>query len=125
MSATTTTIMRYDTIDKKNEILLSLPMLFKDDQYIELISENIKEQMAAAMKSDPDASYYIDTEDVQLPFEGFQSIQANHNFYINKDNRLVIAFDKHEVAPGYMGIQEFVIPTEVIDSCLVSHTYIQ
>jgi len=27
---------------------------------------------------------------------------------------LVISFDKYEVGPGYMGIQEFEIPTEVI-----------
>ncbi|MEH7389191.1 anti-sigma factor, partial [Bacillus sp. JJ1474] len=34
------TVMKYDTIDKKNKILLSLPILFKDNGYIERISEN-------------------------------------------------------------------------------------
>ncbi|MFB8736384.1 hypothetical protein ACEQPO_30285 [Bacillus sp. SL00103] len=36
--------MTYDTIDKKNHVLITLPSLFKDDRYIDVISENIKEQ---------------------------------------------------------------------------------
>jgi len=38
---------------------------------------------------------------------------------------LVISFDKYEVGPGYMGIQEFEIPTEVIADILVSNEYIR
>lgn len=36
------TTMKFDTIDKKNEILITLPSLFKDDRYVKMISENIK-----------------------------------------------------------------------------------
>lgn len=32
---------------------------------------------------------------------------------------------KYEVAPGYMGVVEFQIPTEVIKDALVSHEYIK
>ncbi|WP_416212753.1 RsiV family protein [Paenibacillus donghaensis] len=30
----------------------------------------------------------------------------------NNDGKLVISFDKYEVAPGYMGVLEFIIPTQ-------------
>lgn len=57
------TTMQHDTIDKKNQILLSLPMLFKDDRYISIISENIKEQMRSQMKADKDMFYWISTDE--------------------------------------------------------------
>ena len=35
------------------------------------------------------------------------------DFYFNESGELVIAFDEYEVAPGYMGAPEFVIPQKV------------
>ncbi len=35
-------------------------MLFKDDKYIKVISDNIKEQMREQMKKDSTKSYFID-----------------------------------------------------------------
>ena len=43
----------------------------------------------------------------------FQSITEQTNFYFNESGELVIAFDEYEVAPGYMGAPEFVIPQKV------------
>lgn len=37
----------------------------------------------------------------------------------------MISFDEYEVGPGYMGVQEFEIPTEVIQDILVSNKYIK
>jgi len=117
--------MKYDTIDKKNQILLTLPLLFKDDQYIEVISSNIKEQMKERVKADPDKTYWIENEEGDSSIEVFQSIRSNQNFYINADNQLVISFNKYEVAPGYMGVQEFVIPAKVLSDILISHNYVK
>lgn len=36
----------------------------------------------------------------------------------------MISFDKYEVAPGYMGVVEFEIPTDVLQEDLVSMKYI-
>jgi hypothetical protein len=119
------TKMKYDTIDKKNQVLLSLPMLFKDDEYIEKISENISQQMISRMKEDPGKIFWIEKPDANIRVTPFKKIRADQNFYINSKNQLVISFDKYEVAPGYMGIQEFVIPTEVISDLLVSHNYVK
>lgn len=120
------TTMTYDTIDKKNQILLSLPMLFKDDSYVKTISENIKEQMREQMKADENKIYWVSNaglEDEELT-ELFETINKEQNFYINNEGKLVISFDKYEVAPGYMGVVEFIIPTEIISDILVSDEYI-
>lgn len=120
------TTMTYDTIDKKNQILLSLPMLFKDDSYVKTISENIKEQMREQMKADENKIYWVSNaglEDEELT-ELFETINKEQNFYINNEGKLVLSFDKYEVAPGYMGVVEFIIPTEIISDILVSDEYI-
>lgn len=113
----------FDTIDKKNEVLLTLPSLFKDDSYIALISNNIREQMETQMKKDGDKVYWIgeNAEDG----DAFTTIKPDQHFYINNNGKLVISFDKYEVAPGSMGSVEFTIPSDVIANALVSHAYIK
>lgn len=119
------TTFEYDTIDKKNEILITLPSLFKDNKYIEIISENIKEQMKEQMKSDSKKVYWIADEGGNSNMDIFKEIDENQNFYINDKAQLVISFNKYEVAPGYMGIVEFTIPTDIISDVLVSNEYIK
>lgn len=113
------TTFKYDTIDKKNQLLITLPSLFKDDRYISLISDNIKEQMTAQMNADPDKVYSVEGA------MSFETIAKDQTFYINDEGKLVISFDKYEVAPGYMGVVEFIIPTDVIAHVLVSNEYIK
>ena len=40
---------------------------------------------------------------------GFQSIADDQAFYLNQAGNPVVLFDKYEIAPGYMGAQEFEI----------------
>ncbi|MGG4461357.1 DUF3298 domain-containing protein [Brevibacillus porteri] len=110
----------YDTIDKKNQLLITLPSLFKDESYISLINENIKEQMRQQMKADPEKVYWLDEKG-----GNFETIAKDQSFYINNDGKLVICFEKYEVAPGFMGVREFIIPTNVITDALVSNEYIK
>ena len=119
------TTMKYDTIDKKNEILITLPSLFKDDRYVDIISENIKKQMIEQNKVDENKIYWVAGVEDELPDELFDKIPKDQNFYINTEGKLVISFDKYKVAPGYMGIVEFVIPTEILSDDLVSNEYIK
>ncbi|WP_431812088.1 RsiV family protein [Lysinibacillus sp. FW12] len=125
--ASSSTVMEYDTIDKENEILITLPMLFKDQQYIKTISENIKEQMRAQIaESNQEKVYWV--KGAGLPdedlMEEFTTIKPDQSFYISDQGKLVISFDKYEVAPGYMGVVEFEIPTDVLQEDLVSMKYI-
>lgn len=119
------TTFKYDTIDKKNEVLITLPSLFKDDSYVDIISENIKEQMKSRHEADDSMIYWVEGVEDEGLVELFEKISKEQNFYINSDGKLVICFDKYDVAPGCMGIQEFVIPTEIISDILVSNEYIK
>ena len=121
-AGSSSTTIKYDTIDKQNKILITLPSLFKDEAYIDIISENIKAQMKEQMK-DENNVYWL--EDEMMGDENFSKIDKNQSFYITKDNQLVIAFDKYEVAPGYMGNPEFIIPSELLKDVLVSEEYIK
>ncbi|TMV43311.1 DUF3298 and DUF4163 domain-containing protein [Paenibacillus mesophilus] len=118
------TTFQYDTIDKKNQLLITLPSLFKDDRYISIISENIKVQMKQQMKDDPKKAYWVEGVPNQTNTY-FKAIAQNQNFYINNDGKLVISFNKYDVAPGYMGVVEFVIPTGTLADVLVSHAYLK
>jgi len=122
-AASSSTTFRYDTIDKEKEILITLPILFKDDSYIDIISENIKSQMREQMKSDDSLIYWIEGDNND--FEGFDKISKEQSFYISPEGKLIIAFDKYEVAPGYMGNPEFTIPTEILTDLLMGDEYIK
>ena len=121
-AGSSSTTIKYDTIDKQNKLLITLPSLFKDEAYIDIISENIKAQMKEQMK-DENNLYWL--EDEMMGDENFSKIDKNQSFYITKDYQLVIAFDKYEVAPGYMGNPEFIIPSELLKDVLVSEEYIK
>lgn len=119
------TKMKYDTIDKKNGILITLSSLFKDDRYVEVISENIKKQMIEQNKADSNKFYWAAGIEQKGNMKLFEKILKEQSFYINSEGKLVISFDKYEVAPGYMGIVQFVIPTDIIADILVSNEYIK
>ncbi|MBP1925388.1 hypothetical protein J2Z76_001247 [Sedimentibacter acidaminivorans] len=118
------TTFKYDTIDKENEILITLPSLFKDDSYIEIISENIIKQMIEQNKADENNMYWIKELQPEIK-ETFEKISKDQGFYITAEGNLVISFDKYVVGPGAMGVVEFVVPTEVLSDVLVSNEYIK
>lgn len=122
------TVMKYDTIDKQKEIVITLPSLFKDNAYVEKVSAYIADKMREEMiATNQDKMYWVSDaglEDESL-VELFTTIKADQNFYISEQGKLVIVFDKYEVAPGYMGIVEFEIPTEIVQDSLVSNEYIK
>lgn len=119
------TELKYDTIDKKKQVLITLPSLFKDDSYVDVISDNILDQMRDQMKGDEGKIYWIDEQVEEGLTEAFERIDKDQGFYINPQGKLVISFDKYSVAPGYMGNPEFVIPTDVISKILVGNEYIK
>ena len=115
------TVMQYDTVDKMSGYLLTLPSLFKNEDYVENISSYIVEEMKRMMEENDQLVYWVMEDDFYI----FDRIDPNQNFYINEDHQMVIAFDKYEVAPGYMGIQEFVIPDEVIEPMLFQTDFLK
>lgn len=104
----------YYTIDLSTGKQMKLGELFEEDSnYLEVISENIKEQMRQQMAEDENVSYWLDDEDI--PEWNFTKISEDVNFYLNKDENIVICFDEGDVAPMYMGCVEFEIPKEVTE----------
>lgn len=55
-------------------------------------------------RSQDPANVYFDGSD---GIEGFQSIRDDQPFYLNESGSPVVVFEKYEIAPGYMGMQEF------------------
>ncbi|MDU2686285.1 DUF3298 domain-containing protein [Paeniclostridium sordellii] len=106
------TTRRFYNIDKKNQTVLTLEGMFKNDDYINVISENIKQQMAEQMKRDKNKIYWLNDKEARN--SNFKAIKRDQGFYINKSGELVICFDKYEVGPGAMGLVEFTIPKDII-----------
>lgn len=101
------------TIDLTTGERLALKDLFVEGaDYITPVSENIKTQMREQMAADEMVHYWVDETD-EMADNNFQAITDETSFYVNGDGQIVIAFDEYEVAPGYMGTVEFVIPDEV------------
>ncbi|MEG1584476.1 MAG: DUF3298 domain-containing protein, partial [Anaerovorax sp.] len=71
---------------------------------VAIASKQITDEIAK--RSQEENATYWDGSDGQ---EGFQTITGKENFYINQNGNVVIEFNKYEIAPGYMGIQDFEI----------------
>ncbi|MEK4531361.1 DUF3298 domain-containing protein [Solibacillus sp. FSL K6-1554] len=125
--ASSSSVMQYTTIDKQAETAITLPSLFKDDRYVEIISRYLEDEMRRKMiVTKGDEMYWVGgTEWHDESFGVFEGISPEQNFYITKAGKLLISFDEYEAAPGFMGLVTFEIPTELLQDVLVSNKYIK
>lgn len=109
-------------IDKQQGKLMQLADLFRPDyDYQTPISAEIQAQMRQQFRDNPNMCYWIDGNGMGT--EEFERIADDQSFYFDDKGDLVIVFEKYDVAPGYMGCPEFVIPREVYqDGFLLSST---
>ena len=49
----------------------------------------------------------------------------DQHFYLNEEGQLVIVFDEYAVAPGSMGMPEFVIPSDLLFGMLAEPSLIK
>lgn len=121
------TVMKYTTIDKKSETVITLPSLFKDDRYLEIISTYIEDYLRNRMiEAKGDEMYWIGGTDYHDASMGvFEGITPEQNFYITDAGKLVMSFNDFEIAPGFMGIVTVEIPTELLQDVLMSNEYIK
>lgn len=97
---------RYYNIDKTSGDYRTFSTLFSDFEHSKaLINENIVSQMA--YKTENEGHIYFD--------DAFNSVQDQQNYYFNDKNELIVSFDEYEIAPGFMGVVEFVLPGELIE----------
>lgn len=71
--------------------------------YREIVNQSVREQIEQRMAADDEAVYFAPEDG------GFRSISEDQGFYINQQGHVVVVFLKYEIAPGYMGTQEFEI----------------
>ena len=97
----------YYNIDVAQNRELSLKDLLGDD-YVNIANESIRRQMKERAAADENLVYWGVTENEGL-IDGFVSVDDETDFYINAQGNPVVCFGEYEVAPGFMGIQEFEI----------------
>ena len=107
------TYVKTYAIEKATGDILGLSDMFTaGTDYQAVLTAEIQKQMRERMAADPDNSvYFLDSD---MPEDDFTSLAADQSFYINSAGNLVIVFDEGQVAPMYMGVQEFEIPQEVM-----------
>ncbi|MHB0857887.1 MAG: DUF3298 and DUF4163 domain-containing protein [Anaerolineae bacterium] len=104
-------------VNQKTGELLTLGSLFQpDSEYLTVINAYLIAQMKAEEGQPGRSIYWVNEDDLEM--DRFTGIDAEHNFYITEAGKLVIAFDKYEVAPGFVGAPTFEIPTELIAGML-------
>ena len=105
------------TIDKRSGRQVQIADLFQENSgYADVLSEDIRNQMRAAMAEDEMKAYWVDQTDI--PELNWERIKEDQNFYFDGSGNLVIVFDEYEVAPGYMGAQEFTVERAVFENLL-------
>lgn len=97
----------YYNIDLAKDEPLTLEALLGED-YIDLCNSSITAQIEERIASDKNVMFFGFGEDDDM-IDGFQTIDADTPFYLNAKGEVVISFPEYTIAPGYMGIQEFVI----------------
>lgn len=108
---------KFYTIDKKSGNQIQIVDLFqKNSGYADVISEDIRNQMRTAMAEDEMNMYWVDNTD--MPDINWEGIKEDQNFYFDGKGNIVFVFDEYEVAPGYMGAQEFMVERSVFKDLL-------
>lgn len=96
----------YYNLNAETGKAISLKELIQEEDYISLINQEIIYQISQKEKENSDLLYFDDMDQ-------FTTIDENQSFYINEHKQLVIVFGRYEIAPGYMGEQEFIMPFEI------------
>lgn len=81
------------------------------DDYVDIANENILSQMKERVAMDSNLVYWgiTDLLESSSGITGFKTVDKETKFYLNEDGNAVVYFDKYEIAPGFMGAQEFII----------------
>lgn len=104
--------VRIYNVDKRTGRILKLADLFAAESgYLDVLTAEIQRQMRAQMAADENVMYWLDSE---VPAWDFTALDPDTAFYVNEDGELVIVFNEGDVAPMYLGVVEFVIPTACV-----------
>lgn len=94
-------------IDLKKDTELTLADVLGEN-YVEICNKSITDQINARLAADENAAFFGFGDDDGFA-EGFTTVDDSTPFYLNAEGNVVISFPEYSIAPGSMGIQEFVI----------------
>ena len=95
-------------IDIQNGKELNLRDVLGED-YKKIVDEEVNKQIRERMEKNEENIYFTAEEG------GFSGIENEYqDFYIDENKKATVVFQKYEIAPGYMGIQNFEIPNDVL-----------
>ena len=94
-------------IDLEKDAPLTLADVLGEN-YVEICNKSITDQIEARLGMDENAAFFGFGDDDGLT-EGFTTVTEDTPFYLNDEGDVVISFPEYSIAPGSMGIQEFVI----------------
>ena len=94
-------------MDLANDTELTLADVLGEN-YVEICNKSITDQIEARLGMDENAAFFGFGDDDGLT-EGFTTVTEDTPFYLNAEGDVVISFPEYSIAPGSMGIQEFVI----------------
>ena len=94
-------------IDLEKDAELTLADVLGED-YIEICNASIVDQINERLAADENAAFFGYGDDEGM-MDGFFTVTEDTSFYLNADGDVVISFPEYSIAPGSMGIQEFLI----------------
>lgn len=95
-------------IDIQNGKELNLRDVLGED-YKKIVDEEVNKQIRERMEKNEENIYFTAEEG------GFSGIENKYqDFYIDENKKATVVFQKYEIAPGYMGIQNFEISNDVL-----------
>ena len=96
-------------IDIQNGKELNLRDVLGED-YKKIVDEEVNKQIRERMEKNEENIYFTAEEG------GFSGIENKYqDFYIDENKKATVVFQKYEIAPGYMGIQNFEISNDVLE----------
>ncbi|MEG1501183.1 MAG: RsiV family protein, partial [Clostridiales bacterium] len=95
------TEMYFYNLDLNKSRQLTLEDVLGKD-YKQIVDNSVAKQIAERKKDENNV--FFEKEE-----GGFTGINKDQNFIVNQEGQVVIVFNKYEIAPGCMGIQEFPI----------------
>ena len=106
----------YYTISLDTGKRISLNSLFKKNaDYQTVLKNNVKKQMLSLAKKDKNKIYWVANHD---PDFKESDLTTKASFYLNKKGNIVICYNQGDVAPMYMGTQQFEIPHQAVKDIL-------
>jgi hypothetical protein len=101
-------LMYFYNLDLTKNRVLTLKDVLGED-YVTIANESIVYQMKQRADQDSNIVYWGITDNDESGIDGFKTVNEDTKFYMNEEGKPVICFQKYEIAPGFMGVQEFVI----------------